>query len=88
MGKEQEKFENQQEEALATIKRLGILLLTYRKLSKSPKIPKGWKEIFGIFGEDAQEKIKIIRNQFFPDKTLREIISEPNEPLKGSKTAF
>lgn len=88
MGKEQTNLENQKEAAFETIKKLAFFLRRYKIASKLPGPAKKRRDAFIIFAETAAEDIIEIRNQFFPDKTLREILSKPNEPTRGSRTAF
>lgn len=88
MGKEQENQENLQEAARTAIKGLAISLLQSRlRLKERGILPRKRKYLEAQCDETAGSIIEL-RNRFFPDKTLKEILSEPNKPTRGSRTAF
>ncbi len=74
--KEKETLENQKAAALEAIRRLGYVLVIYQHRHTISE-----KELL-------LKSIKGLKERFFPDKTWKEIFSKPNEPTRGSKTAF
>lgn len=79
MGKEQANQENLQEVARTAIKGLAFSLLQLRlRLKEKDVLPRKRKYLEAQCDETAGSIIEL-RNQFFPNKTLKEILSSKNK---------
>lgn len=85
MGKEHEqKLGNQEGDASEALKKLAFYLRRYKLASGSQNFSKVWREIFGILAETVRPSFTEIKNQFFPDKILKEILSPENKEKSSS----